>query len=124
MFASKQSSSTNSKPSVKFTDNYYNKPINKVSIKEPSVIPKQENPIVKDPPMNSFEEKRKMMGMRMMMVPGMGMMARDPIHNRNNESSNETKVNTTEIFQTAVQNIQNKPVRKVRRKTVTVGFKE
>ena len=123
MFASKQSSSTNSKPSVKFTDNNYNKPINKVSIKEPSVIPKQENPIVKDPPMNSFEEKRKMMGMRMMMIPGMGMMARDPIHNRNNESSNETKVNTTEIFQTAVQNIQNKPVRKVRRKTVTVGFK-
>ncbi len=124
MFASKQSSSTNSKPSVKFTYNNYNKPINKVSIKEPSVIPKQENPIVKDPPMNSFEEKRKMMGMRMMMIPGMGMMARDPIHNRNNESSNETKVNTTEIFQTAVQNIQNKPVRKVRRKTVTVGFKK
>lgn len=134
MFASnpKQSSFNNPKPSVKFTDNNHYKPINKVTIKEPSFIPKQEKPIIKDPPketkknppINSFEEKRKMMSMRLMMVPGMGMMSHDPIHNRNNESSNETKVNTTEVFHNAVENIQNKPVRKVRRKTVAVGFKE
>lgn len=93
---------------------------NKVAMFEkpqPIPEPKKEEPVK----MGSFEERQQQMRARLMTIPGMGMMKCPELKKEVTEQDKET--NKEEItLHKAVENIQNKPVRKIRRKTMAPKF--
>ena len=89
----------------------------KVAMFEKQSKPKAEEPVK----MGSFEERQQQMRMRLMTMPGMGMMKRPELKKEVTEQDKED--NKKEIvLHKAVENIQNKPVRKIRRKTMAPKF--
>ena len=89
----------------------------KVAMFEKQSEPKAEEPVK----MGSFEERQQQMRMRLMTMPGMGMVKRPELKKEVTEQDKED--NKKEIvLHKAVENIQNKPVRKIRRKTMAPKF--
>ena len=76
--------------------------------------PKKEEPVK----MGSFEERQQQMRMRLMTMP-MGMMKRPELKKEETEQEDSKKEVASHK---AVENIQNKPVRKIRRKTMAPKF--
>ena len=89
----------------------------KVAMFEKQSEPKAEEPVK----MGSFEERQQQMRMRLMTMPGMGMMKRPE---RKKEVTEQDKEDNKKeiVLHKAVENIQNKPVRKIRRKTMAPKF--
>ena len=84
---------------------------------KPQTEAKKEEPVK----MGSFEERQQQMRMRLMTMPGMGMMKRPEL--KKEETEQDKKDNKQEVvLHKAVKNIQNKPVRKIRRKTMAPKF--
>ena len=84
---------------------------------KPQTEAKKEEPVK----MGSFEERQQQMRMRLMTMPGMGMMKRPEL--KKEETEQDKKDNKQEVvLHKAVKNIQNKPVRKIRKKTMAPKF--
>ena len=84
---------------------------------KPQTKGKKEEPIK----MGSFEERQQQMRMRLMTMPGMGMMKRPELKKEETEQDKEDNKQEV-VLHKAVENIQNKPVRKIRRKTMAPKF--
>ena len=84
---------------------------------KPQTKAKKEEPVK----MGSFEERQQQMRMRLMTMPGMGMMKRPELKKEETEQDKEDNKQEV-VLHKAVKNIQNKPVRKIRRKTMAPKF--
>ena len=84
---------------------------------KPQTEAKKEEPVK----MGSFEERQQQMRMRLMTMPGMGMMKRPELKKEETEQDKEDNKQEV-VLHKAVGNIQNKPVRKIRRKTMAPKF--
>ena len=84
---------------------------------KPQTEAKKEEPVK----MGSFEERQQQMRMRLMTMPGMGMMKRPELKKEETEQDKEDNKQEV-VLHKAVKNIQNKPVRKIRRKTMAPKF--
>ena len=84
---------------------------------KPQTEAKKEEPVK----MGSFEERQQQMRMRLMTMPGMGMMKRPELKKEETEQNKEDNKQEV-VLHKAVENIQNKPVRKIRRKTMAPKF--
>ena len=84
---------------------------------KPQTEAKKEEPVK----MGSFEERQQQMRMRLMTMPGMGMMKRPELKKEKTEQDKEDNKQEV-VLHKAVENIQNKPVRKIRRKTMAPKF--
>ena len=84
---------------------------------KPQTEAKKEEPVK----MGSFEERQQQMRMRLMTMPGMGMMKRPELKKEETEQNKEDNKQEAAPHK-AVENIQNKPVRKIRRKTMAPKF--
>ena len=110
---------------MKFLQNNSNVIVNqiKTNIEHMSEKPQTESEPQKEEPINSgsFEERQQKMRMRLMTMPGMGMMKSPALKKEVTEQDKEDDKQEIELHK-AVENIQNKPVRKVRRKTMAPKF--
>lgn len=88
-----------------------------VMFEKPQTKAKKEEPVK----MGSFEERQQQMRMRLMTMPGMGMMKRPELKKEETEQDKEDNKQEV-VLHKAVKNIQNKPVRKIRRKTMAPKF--
>lgn len=84
---------------------------------KPQTEAKKEEPVK----MGSFEERQQQMRMRLMTMPGMGMMKRPELKKEETEQDKEDNKQEV-VLHKAVENIHNKPVRKIRRKTMAPKF--
>ena len=84
---------------------------------KPQTEAKKEEPVK----MGSFEERQQQMRMRLMTMPGMGMMKRPELKKEETEQDKEDNKQEV-VLHKAVKNIQKKPVRKIRRKTMAPKF--
>lgn len=84
---------------------------------KPQTEAKKEEPVK----MGSFEERQQQMRMRLMTMPGMGMMKRPELKKEETEKDKEDNKQEV-VLHKAVENLQNKPVRKIRRKTMAPKF--
>lgn len=84
---------------------------------KPQTEAKKEEPVK----MGSFEERQQQMRMRLMTMPGMGMMKRPELKKEETEQDKEDNKQEV-VLHKAVENLQNKPVRKIRRKTMAPKF--
>ena len=84
---------------------------------KPQTEAKKEEPVK----MGAFEERQQQMRMRLMTMPGMGMMKRPELKKEETEQDKEDNKQEV-VLHKAVGNIQNKPVRKIRRKTMAPKF--